>query len=68
MFAEVRGADAVIQLDDVLFTTHRKQITDLAVKHHLPAIYGFKEFVDVGGLSRRRRAAVDRETLITDGW
>jgi predicted RecB family endonuclease len=28
-FAELRGASAVIQLDDVLFTSHRKQLVDL---------------------------------------
>ena len=45
-----RGASALIQLDDVLFTSHRKQIVELAVKHRLPAMYGFREFVDAGGL------------------
>ena len=29
---------------------HRQRITDLAAKHRLPAIYGFKEFVSAGGL------------------
>ena len=47
---EARGASALIQLDDVVFTSHRQQIVDLAVKSQLPAIYGFREFVDVGGL------------------
>jgi putative tryptophan/tyrosine transport system substrate-binding protein len=49
-FKEARGASAVIQLDDVLFTSHRKQIVDLAVAHSLPTMYGFREFVDAGGL------------------
>jgi putative ABC transport system substrate-binding protein len=40
----------VIQLDDVIFTTHRRQVVDLAVKHRLATMYGFKEFVDAGGL------------------
>jgi putative ABC transport system substrate-binding protein len=40
----------MIQLDDVLFTSHRKRVVELAVKHHLPAIYGFREFPEVGGL------------------
>jgi putative tryptophan/tyrosine transport system substrate-binding protein len=45
-----RDSQALIQLDDVLFTSHRKQIVELAVKHQLPAMYGFREFVDAGGL------------------
>ena len=49
-FGEARGASALIQLDDVIFTSHRKQIVELAVKNQLPAIYGFREFVDAGGL------------------
>jgi putative tryptophan/tyrosine transport system substrate-binding protein len=49
-FKEARGASAVIQLDDVLFTSHRKQIVDLAATHNLPTMYGFREFIDAGGL------------------
>ena len=48
--AAPHGATALIQLDDVLFTSHRKEIVELAVKHRLPAMYGFREFVDAGGL------------------
>jgi putative tryptophan/tyrosine transport system substrate-binding protein len=50
VLAAARSAQAVIQLDDVLFTSYRKQIVELAVKHQLPAMYGFREFVDAGGL------------------
>jgi putative ABC transport system substrate-binding protein len=49
-YGEARGAGALVQLDDVLFTTHRKQVVELAVRNELPAMYGFREFVDVGGL------------------
>jgi putative tryptophan/tyrosine transport system substrate-binding protein len=34
----------------VIFTSHRKQVVELAVKHQLAARYGFKEFVQAGGL------------------
>jgi putative tryptophan/tyrosine transport system substrate-binding protein len=34
----------------VLFTSHRKKIVDLAAQHRLPVMYGFREFVDAGGL------------------
>jgi putative ABC transport system substrate-binding protein len=49
-YGEARGAGALIQLDDVLFTTHRKRVVELAARNQFPAMYGFKEFVDVGGL------------------
>jgi putative ABC transport system substrate-binding protein len=49
-FSEARGASAIIQLDDVIFTSHRKRVVELAVRHQLAAMYGFKEFVDAGGL------------------
>jgi putative ABC transport system substrate-binding protein len=50
VFSEARGASAVIQLDDVIFTTHRRQVIELAARHRLPTMYGFKEFVHGGGL------------------
>ena len=49
-FAEMRDASAVIQLEDVLFTSHRKQMVELAAENRLPVMYGIREFVDVGGL------------------
>jgi putative tryptophan/tyrosine transport system substrate-binding protein len=49
-FTAARGCNALIQLDDVVFTSHRQQVVELAVKHQLPAMYGFREFVDAGGL------------------
>jgi putative ABC transport system substrate-binding protein len=50
VFSEARGASAVIQLDDVIFTSHRRQVVELAARHRLPTMYGFKEFVHAGGL------------------
>jgi putative ABC transport system substrate-binding protein len=49
-FSEARGASAVIQLDDVIFTSHRRQVVEVAAHYRLPTMYGFKEFVDAGGL------------------
>jgi putative tryptophan/tyrosine transport system substrate-binding protein len=43
-------AEALIVLPDPITLIERKQIADLAAKHRLPAMYGFKEFVEVGGL------------------
>jgi putative tryptophan/tyrosine transport system substrate-binding protein len=49
-FTEMRGAGAVLQLDDVLFTSYRRQTVDLAAKNQLPVMYGTRLFVDAGGL------------------
>jgi putative ABC transport system substrate-binding protein len=43
-------AEAVVVIVDPLTVRHRGQIVELAAKHRLPAVYGFREFVDVGGL------------------
>ena len=42
--------DALITVEDPLTFGHRKQIADFAAGKQLPAIYGLREFVDVGGL------------------
>ena len=49
-FGEMEGAGAIIQLDDVVFTSHRGRLVELAAKKRLPVVYGFREFVDAGGL------------------
>ena len=43
-------ADAVLILGNPVATSQRKQITDLAAKNRLPAIYDRPEFVEDGGL------------------
>jgi ABC-type uncharacterized transport system substrate-binding protein len=43
-------ADAVLVMNSPVFIAHRKQVTDLAVKNRLPAIYYSTEFVEDGGL------------------
>jgi putative ABC transport system substrate-binding protein len=43
-------AQALIVFTDPLTVRYRDQIVDLAAKHRLPAMYGFREFVDAGGL------------------
>jgi ABC-type uncharacterized transport system substrate-binding protein len=44
-----RAAALVVVLDLLMFM-HRDQIVNLAARHRLPAIYGFRAFVDDGGL------------------
>ena len=45
-----RTAQAVLVLPDAMFSAHRKEITALAAKHRLPAMYYLRDYVDVGGL------------------
>jgi len=51
-FAAMRSqrAGSVLVLRDPLFLTHRTQIAALAAKNRLPAVYGFKEEAEAGGL------------------
>jgi putative ABC transport system substrate-binding protein len=44
-------AGALLVLPDPLLTFHRQRIVDLAAKHHLPAMYGRREWVEAGGLA-----------------
>ena len=45
-----REAQAVLVIGNALTLTHQRQITALAAKHRLPAMYNVREFVDAGGL------------------
>ncbi len=53
------GAGALITLDDALIFTHRARTVKLAAKSQLPAIYGYREFVDAGGLMSYAANLVD---------
>lgn len=43
-------AGALFVLGDPMFITHRTRIVGLVAKSRLPAMYGNREFVDIGGL------------------
>ncbi len=45
-----RKAQAVLVMPDPVITAHRGQVTALAAKYRLPAMYTLRDFVDVGGL------------------
>jgi putative ABC transport system substrate-binding protein len=63
-------ADALIVLATAVFATQRRRLVQLALKNRLPAVYSFREYVDVGGLmsygpnlndfSRRAATYVDK--------
>jgi putative tryptophan/tyrosine transport system substrate-binding protein len=48
--AERRPVDSLITVEDALTFDYRKRIADFAATNQLPAIYGTREWVDVGGL------------------
>ncbi len=50
---------AVLMLASPIFTSHRKQLVDLAVKSRLPAIYYAAEFVEDGGLMTYGVSVID---------
>ena len=43
-------ADAMVVLATAAFATQRRRLVELALKNRLPAVYSFREYVDVGGL------------------
>ena len=43
-------AQALVVVVDPLTVRHRARIVELAAKNRLPAVYGFREFADTGGL------------------
>jgi putative ABC transport system substrate-binding protein len=43
-------AGAFTVFANAMFTTERRRLVDLAAKNRLPALYAFREHVDVGGL------------------
>jgi putative tryptophan/tyrosine transport system substrate-binding protein len=44
------GAGGLITVEDPFTGSQRVQIIDFAARHRLPAMYGLREFADVGGL------------------
>jgi putative tryptophan/tyrosine transport system substrate-binding protein len=47
----VKGrASALITIGNSLLNRHRKQITDYAIKHRLPAMYESRQWIEPGGL------------------
>jgi len=44
------SAQMLLVLSSPFFAEHRRQITELAIQHRLPAMFLFKSYVQVGGL------------------
>ena len=43
-------SDALLVQPDVLIVSQRSRVVEFAAKNRLPAMYGAREFVEVGGL------------------
>jgi putative ABC transport system substrate-binding protein len=43
-------ASALVVLPATIFLFERRRLADLAAKHRIPAMYSFRDFVEVGGL------------------
>jgi putative tryptophan/tyrosine transport system substrate-binding protein len=48
-FRSARGANALIHVDDAVFTSERIRLVELATRHRLPGVYGPREFAELGG-------------------
>jgi ABC-type uncharacterized transport system substrate-binding protein len=45
-----RRPDALVVVPTAFFTGQRKRIVDLAARHSIPTLYGFRDFPEIGGL------------------
>jgi len=43
-------AEALLVIPDAVFLTHGARLADLAIRHHLPTLYGLGDHVKAGGL------------------
>jgi len=43
-------ANALLVFPEGVTMTHRQQMAEFAVKHHLPSVFGWREYVEAGGL------------------
>jgi len=50
IFGAAQGAGALLVAEDAVFTAHRTQIAELALKNRLPTISGLSVMVEAGGL------------------
>ena len=49
-FHKAQGANAILQLDDAMFTSERARLVELAARYRLPVVYGPRDFAQLGGL------------------
>jgi putative ABC transport system substrate-binding protein len=59
-----KRADALLVSPDPLFDSRRVQLVTLATHHRLPAIYSFRENVEIGGLASYGSSAAERDRQV----
>ena len=59
-----KPADALLVTPDQLLDSRRVQLVTLATHYRLPAIYPFREFVDIGGLMSYGSSAAERDRQV----
>jgi putative ABC transport system substrate-binding protein len=57
-------ADALLVSPDPLLDSRRVQLVTLATHHRLPALYSFRENVEIGGLMSYGSSAADRDRQV----
>ena len=58
-------AGALVILADAIFTNQRRQIAELAMRRHLPSVYGVREYAEAGGLIAYGADSLDLERRST---
>jgi putative ABC transport system substrate-binding protein len=48
--AAARRDDAIVVFDDPVLWSHRARVVEMAAARRIPAMYGLRDFVDIGGL------------------
>jgi putative tryptophan/tyrosine transport system substrate-binding protein len=57
--ARTQRSDGLITVEDPLTVNYRNKIVDFAATNRLPAIHGFREFVEAGGLMSYGTSLID---------
>ena len=63
---EKEGVDGLVVSDTAEFLTYRQLVADLAARFRVPAIYPWREFVEVGGLMAYGFDVVDLWRRVAD--
>ena len=53
-------AGAIVVMDDALFQNRRDRLVELAAQHKMPAIYGRREYPNIGGLMSYGASTADQ--------
>ena len=63
------GTDAILAFPDSMTMAHRRHVAEFATKHRLPSVFGWREYVEAGGLMAygpNRRETARRVAVYVD--